>query len=299
MNGRGLYSVDSDVDENDDAIRRGLYSVDPDVDENDEEIRREGYAVAKRLELSNEVFKCLLDTLNSGGIVYASPKGKGKEVTAETVPSTSSDNPMGENADSETYPASTLEAMAPDPPLSSEHLTTEDGGSGIDPALLVSVHRPGLAISYGHVVFQAKKTRETWGYRPLTPLYFYQLVRSSSDVQLEDVNRLIDRMSPGLIRLATSRAPVFMNQKFVYNHPFTGFRQLGFWEKMDTEDTMIAPVLEPVLDSDEKRRLLSINRLDESLDMYVLYIWIDVSVITEEHQGISDIIYRSIPRHRR
>ena len=282
MNGRGLHSVDSDDPD------------DPNADENDTAIRAEDYVVVKPLELSNDVFKCLLGTLNSRGIVYTLPKGKGREVTSETAPSTSSDDPMGENADSETDQPSTL---APDPPLSSEHLMTEDGGSKIGPALLVSVHRPGLG--YSHVVFQVDKTRETRGYKPLTALYFYQSLRSSHDLQLRDVNRLVDRMLPALIRLATSRSPVTMEQKFLYNHPSTGFRQLGHWEQLEAMDTMIAPLIEPVVESDEKRRLLSINGLDETLDMYVLYIWTEVSVIAEEQQGFADIIYRIIPRHRR
>ncbi|KAF8344836.1 hypothetical protein F5887DRAFT_1075024 [Amanita rubescens] len=278
---------EGDINEHGEMNGSGLYSVDLDVDENHEAILEEDYVAAKPPELSNEVFQILLDTLNSGGIVYTSPKGKGREVTAETVPSTSSDDPMGENADSETDPASTLEVMAPDPPLSSEHLMTEGGGSEIDPALLVSVHRPGLG--HGHVVFRAKKTQETWGYRPLTPLYFYQLLRSSSNVQLEKVNILVDRMSRGLIRLATSRAPVFMNQKDLYNHPLTGFRQLGYWEQLDTQDTLIARKLDPVLDTNEKRSLLIINGLDETLNMYVLYIWTDMS---EEEDTPSSLVAR-------
>ena len=90
-----------------------------------------------------------------------------------------------------------------------------------------------------------------------------------------------------------------MDQKHLYGHPISGFRCLGHLEPLTKWDTMIEQVLEPVRDSQEKRRLLSINRLDETLDMYVLYIWTDVSVITLEQQGFSDIIYRIIPRHRR
>lgn len=60
---------------------------------------------------------------------------------------------------------------------------------------------------------------------------------------------------------------------------------------------MIEPVLELVMDSEEKRHLLNLNRLDERLDMYILYIWMDVSVIPKEKQGLSDDIYRNTPRH--
>ena len=187
--------------------------------------------------------------------------------------------------------------MTPDLPLSSEHPMTKEGDLKIDPALLVSVHRPGLG--YGHAIFWAKKTLEAGVYKPLTALYFYDMLRCSDDPQLDDVNRLVDRMSHGLIKLATASSPVFMDQKLLYGHPISGFRRLGHLEPLTKRDTMIEQVLEPVRDSQEKRRLLSINRLDETLDMYVLYIWTDVSVITLEQQGFSDIIYRIIPRHRR
>ena len=60
---------------------------------------------------------------------------------------------------------------------------------------------------------------------------------------------------------------------------------------------MIEPVLELVMDSEEKRHLLNLNRLDERLDMYILYIWMDVSVIPKEKQGLSDDIYRNTPHH--
>jgi hypothetical protein len=149
MNGRGLYSVNSDDDEYDTASREG------------------GYVAVKPPELSHDVFNVLLNTLNSGGIKYASPKGKGKE----TVCSTSSDDPMGGNPDSDMDLASTLEAMARD---ALEHPITDEGRSKIDPMLLVSVHHP--AKCYGHVVFWVKKMQETMGYKPLTALYFYQLL---------------------------------------------------------------------------------------------------------------------------
>ena len=55
--------------------------------------------------------------------------------------------------------------------------------------------------------------------------------------------------------------------------------------------------LEPVLDSEEKQWLLKINGLDEVMDMYILYIWTDVSVIMEEQQDVSDSIYRILPSH--
>jgi hypothetical protein len=86
-----------------------------------------------------------------------------------------------------------------------------------------------------------------------------------------------------------------MDGGLLYGHPFTGFRHLGYLAQLNT---MIEPVLEPVMDSEEKRRLLNMNGLDESIDMYVLYIWTDVSVITKEKQGLSDDIYRNTPRHR-
>ena len=80
--------------------------------------------------------------------------------------------------------------MTPDLPLSSEHPMTKEGDFKIDPALLVSVHRPGLG--YGHAIFWAKKTLEAGVYKPLTALYFYDMLRCSDDPQLDDVNRLMD-----------------------------------------------------------------------------------------------------------
>lgn len=274
---------------------RDLHSVDSDDDENAAVIRGEGYIVVDPLEPSNDVFKILLDALRSQGVVYTSPKGKGREVPSErrvTATSTSSDVLMGGNEGSERNQATT----APGLPLFFEDPMTEEGGSEIDPALLVSVHCPGLG--YGHVVFQAKKLQETWGYKPLTAIYFHHLLRISSDLQLDEVNGLIDRMVSHQIKLATSRSPVFMEQKLLHNNPFTGYRRLGYLEQLKVQLNARDTPLEPVLDSEEKRRLLKINGLDEAMDMYVLYVWTDVSVITEEQQDVSDIIYRILPSHR-
>ncbi|KAF8328766.1 hypothetical protein F5887DRAFT_924103 [Amanita rubescens] len=145
--------------------------------------------------------------------IRAEGKGKGREVTSETVPSTPS----------------------------------------VEPALFISVHHPG--VGYGRVVFE-----ETRGYRALTALYFYQLPRSSHGVQLEEVNEIVDGMLGGLIRLATACTPIFIrDQKLLYSHPFPGFRHLSHWElQLNARDTTtVELVLEPVLDSEEKRRLLS------------------------------------------
>jgi hypothetical protein len=91
-----------------------------------------------------------------------------------------------------------------------------------------------------------------------------------------------------------AHGPVFMDGGLFYGHPFTGFRHLGYLAQLNAT---IEPVLEPVMDSEEKQHLLNMNGLDESIDMYILYIWTDVSVITKEKQGLSDDIYRNMPRH--
>ena len=155
-------------------------------------------------ELSNDIFNVLLNMLNSVGIEYASPKGKGKE----TRHSTSTEGPMGRNLDFDMGLVLTLEATARD---ALEHPISNEGCSQTNPVLLVSMRHP--AKCYGHAVFRVKKMQKIWGYMPMTALYFYQLLHSSQDLQLEHVNGLVDNMSPHLIRLATAQSPVFRRSK--------------------------------------------------------------------------------------
>ena len=191
-----------------------MYHIDSDDDKYDAVGCEGGYVVVKPPELSNDIFNVLLNTLNSVGIEYASPKGKGKE----THHSTSTEGSMGRNPDFDMGLVSTLEATVRD---ALEHPISDEGCSQTDPVLLVSVCHP--AKCYGHAVFRAKKMQETWGYMPMTALYFYQLLCSSQDLQLEHVNGLVDDMSPHLIRLATAQSLVFMDNGLLYGHPFSRF----------------------------------------------------------------------------
>ena len=191
-----------------------MYHIDSDDDKYNAVGCEGGYVVVKPPELSNDIFNVLLDTLNSVGIEYASPKGKGKE----THHSTSTEGSMGRNPDFDMGLVSTLEATVRD---ALEHPISDEGCSQTDPVLLVSVCHP--AKCYGHAVFRAKKMQETWGYMPMTALYFYQLLCSSQDLQLEHVNGLMNDMSPHLIRLATAQSLVFMDNGLLYGHPFSRF----------------------------------------------------------------------------
>ena len=148
-----------------------------------------GYVAVKPPELPNGISNILLNTLSSAGIRYGSLQGKGEEA----VRSTSSDDPMGGNPDFDIGLASTLEAAAPD---ALEHPISDEGCFQIDPVLLANVCHP--AKRYSHIIFQAKKTWVTEGYVQPTAVYFYQLLCSSQDPQLEHAHGLVGDMLPRL-----------------------------------------------------------------------------------------------------
>ena len=101
-----------------------------------------------------------------------------------------------------------------------------------------------------------------------------------------------------------------MDQKTHYGHPFSGFQRLGYLKDLEAQDTWMELALDPVLDSKGKQSLLKKNGLDKILDMFVLYVWTDVSSndrdmfvlyiwtnVSSNYQGTARIIYRIIPHH--
>ena len=226
----------------------------------------------------------LIETADACGITYHGPKGKEKEVTREHVPSMGFNYPMSHAGGSTMAPTLTFETRVP----FGDHVVSDEVVSDLAPPLMVSVHCAGLGHGYGdgygHAILRVRKPKGTHENDPLTALYFYDLVRSSGDLLAEFVNDIINQMAHEKIRLGTASRPIFMDDKY-FHHPTTGFRPLGSLEGLNAHD-----VLMPVLESEEKRGLLVLNRLDASLEMYVLYIWTEVSLIAYEEQTRSDIL---------
>ena len=250
-------------------------SDDNDDDDDDSLAAVGGYKVIDKPEQSDDVLRALIQTADTCGITYHGPKGKAKEVTRDPVPSMAFDCPTS---------SAVGFAMAP---TSGDHVMGDEAVSEFAPPLMVSVHCPGLGHGYGegygHAILRARKSQGAEN-NPLTALYFYDLVRSSGDLLAEFVNDIVDKMTPEKIRLGTASRPVFMDDK-LFRHPTTGFRPLGSLDGLNP-----CNLLMPVLESEEKRGLLALNRHETTLDLYVLYIWSEVSLIPDEWQARSDIV---------
>jgi hypothetical protein len=86
------------------------------------------------------------------------------------------------------------------------------------------------------------------------------------------VNLDIGDMEYQELCLATAHLPIFMDQLPNFPQSKTGFRQLGLLQELEPNY-----LIKPVLDSEEKKHTLKVFGQDETLDIYVLYIFTQVS----------------------
>ena len=209
---------------------------------------------------TNVHFQELIAAANNKGVVYTSPKGKEKEV--QSKPLALATNEYG------LMPASSKGKAAVASSVSDYRI--EDSDFPQLSVLMVGVQCPDR---YSHAVFQIF-TPSSPSPHSASALDLYEALRSSEDAEAIVVNLDINDMDCQEIRLATARLPIFMDELPNYPRSRTGFRQLGFLQELDPNC-----FIKPVLVGEEKEHTLDVFGQDQRQDIYVLYIWTEVSLL--------------------
>ncbi|KAF8328279.1 hypothetical protein F5887DRAFT_1083261 [Amanita rubescens] len=202
---------------------------------------------------TDDQFQKLIAAANDRGVIYASPKGKEKEVQSRSLA-------MAANEE-ESVPITFKGKAAVSSPAFDYPM--ENSGSHQLSVLMVGVQCPDGR--YSHAVFQVLTQSSP---RSASALDLYESLRSSQDADAIVVNLDINDMDCRDIQLGTARLPIFMDELPNYLLRETGFRRLGFLQELEPNY-----LIKPVLDGEEKGHTLEIFGHDQTLDIYVLYIW--------------------------
>lgn len=234
---------------------------------------------------TNDQFQQLITTANDSGFVYTSAKGKEKEVQSQPLAMTmnegeTSNHPM-DSENSELMAANQEETS--DHPIDNSGLMAANEGETFDHSmenswlnqpsvLMVGVQCPDGRNS--HAVFQVLTQSNPTGLPSASAIDLYESLLNSDDAEAILVNIDVSDMEYQEIRLATARLPIFMDELPNFPRSKTGFRQLGFLQELDPNY-----LIKPVLDGEEKQQILEVFGQDQTLDIYVLYILTEVSLI--------------------
>ena len=192
---------------------------------------------------TNEAFLKLIAAAKEAGVIYKSAKGKEKEDMPGLCTTT------GKSWSNDT-----------------ENVCRENDMLS---ALMVSVQcQDGIC---RHCFILVMKMMDN-SLLPLSALYLYHSLLGSQDFIAQSATSYIGQMDTHTICLATAHKLVFMGDSY-FAHPTTGFQHLGLLEALRPNRLILQSV-----DCTERTTLIDVYAMPNKVDVFVLYIWVDVSL---------------------
>lgn len=109
---------------------------------------------------------------------------------------------------------------------------------------------------------------------PQSALGAYECFVTSAEVGVSSMVSILNTMDDDVIMLGTSRKPIPMDEKRAHENLMAGYKELGRLSDLDP-----SVELKPVIDCDERRLLAQVQEVPDSMPIFVIYVWTDVSEI--------------------